>query len=332
MVELLAVIAIIALLVGLLMPAVQSARELARALQCRNNLKQLGLACLAYNEFKGGLPSAVLLSASVSDAGDHTQNFGPNWCVQILPHVEQTQLYAAYADSIVAYPVNGDSGWRALRSTELPVMKCPSDHFNGIPCTVARGGWARGNYGANAGTGLFYDLPFGDEGLRRVNGNWSEKVGPLYRGYYGYVYQTSPRGVMSANSQTTIASIADGASNTLLLDELRVGTASTDVRGTWALGQVGASIVAGSGRLDSPGPNVSLSGYDDIKACTDDVARGMGCFAATSSWQVTAKSMHVGGVHTCYADGSVRFLGDDISQGTYQLLHSRDDRTVVAVP
>jgi prepilin-type processing-associated H-X9-DG protein len=143
-------------------------------------------------------------------------------------------------------------------------------------------------------------------------------------GYYEYV--ASPRGVMSANTKTTPAQITDGLSKTVLIDEIRAGTVQTDSRGTWAMGQCGASIVAASGRADGPGPNVSLTGYDDVFGCTDDVANGMGCGVNIyESHQVTAKSKHPGGVNTCFADGSTRFIGDNIGRGVYQLIHSRDD-------
>jgi prepilin-type N-terminal cleavage/methylation domain-containing protein len=326
LVELLVVIAIIATLVGLLLPAVQGARESARRVHCGNNVKQLGLACLAFNNAQGALPAAVLLTPAVSNAGNHDQNFGPNWVVLILPYMEQSALFESHQQSIDAYATTGDSAWRAMKAVDLSTVRCPSDPFGGTRCAVAGGNWARGNYGANSGAGMFYDLPYGDEGLRRINGAWAEKVDPLYRGYGGYVHQVRPRGLMSANSKTQMASVFDGASNTVLIDEIRAGTTASDVRGTWAMGQVGASIVAGSGRLDSPGPNISLHHYDDIMNGTDEPAKGMGCFSQTFSWQVTAKSMHRGGVQTCWADGSVRFLDDAVSQGIYQAIHSRDDR------
>jgi prepilin-type N-terminal cleavage/methylation domain-containing protein len=328
LVELLVVIAIIATLIGLLLPAVQSARESARRTQCGNNIKQLGLACLAYENARVVLPPAVQLMPTVSNAGSYDQNFGPNWLVRLLPFTENTALYGAYQESVNNYLATGDNSWRAMRSVPLSSVRCPSDGFGGAACEVAGGNWSRGNYGANAGTGLFYDVASGDEGLMRVGGEWAEKDSPLYRGYGGYVYQVSPRGVMSANSKIRIASISDGASKTVLIDEIRIGTATTDIRGTWAMGQVGASIVAGSGRLDSPGPNISLHHYDDIMNGTDDPERGMGCFSETSSWQVTAKSLHRGGALTCWADGSVRYLEDSVSQGVYQVIHSRDDSVV----
>src|SRR5207244_46523 len=111
-------------------------------------------------------------------------------------------------------------------------------------------------------------------------------------------------------------------------DELRIGWNANDIRGTWAMGQCGASISAGNGRRDSPGPNVSGDGYDDIQGCQNNPTIGMGC-CDCSSQQVTAKSKHTGGVMTGFADGSIRFIRNSVSTPTWFLLHSRDDGQVL---
>ena len=148
---------------------------------------------------------------------------------------------------------------------------------------------------------------------------------------YNYAYNAAPAGgAMSVNSTWGFAAITDGTSNTIMLDEIRVGTTANDLRGTWAMGQCGASIVAASGRGDSPGPNIGFSGYDDIMNGTDDQARGMGaCTNCGGSWQVTMKSKHTGGALACFADGSVRFVRNGISQLGYQLMHCRNDGTII---
>src|SRR5690242_5739255 len=93
LIELLVVIAIIAILIGLLLPAVQKVREAAARLQCQNNMKQIGVACHAYHDSIGNLPPAVLMNSSVTDPTLHSQNFGPNWAVLILPYIEQGNLF-----------------------------------------------------------------------------------------------------------------------------------------------------------------------------------------------------------------------------------------------
>lgn len=147
--------------------------------------------------------------------------------------------------------------------------------------------------------------------------------------YPAYLTGFSGGGVMGVNSKTTLVGITDGTSNTILIDEMRIGPSANDIRGTWAMGQTGASISAGNGRIDTPTPNVSLSGYDDIQGADDRPDIGMGACGGCGSWQVTAKSRHTGGVMTGMADGSVRFISNSVSQRSWWLLHSRNDGQVL---
>jgi len=330
LIELLVVIAIIAILIGLLLPAVQKVREAAARTQCRNNLKQLGLACHNYADVHKTLPHAVQLHASVADPARLNQNFGPNWIVLMLPYIEQENLYRSVSTSIDQYMINGNNGWRAIRSTELKLLRCPSDSYGNTKAAPAGGNWARGNYAANAGNGMFWiGSGSGEHGLTR-SGNLIVESGQNIVGYnYGVPPPGVPgMGVMSANSSIAIQNIYDGSSNTAMIDEIRVGWNENDIRGTWAMGLVGASIISASGRGDSPRPNLSLHHYDDIDNCQDNPALNMGCCPGCGSWQVTAKSFHPGGVQICFADGSVRYITNSISQRDYQLLHGRADGLV----
>jgi len=305
-----------------------------------NNIKQLGLGCLAYSEARKAFPPGVQLQASLAWASDYTQNFGPNWAVLILPYIEEAALYQTAQASVRSYMSTGDSGWRQIRSTRIDTFACPSERFGTTAFSGASGDWARGTYGANACTALFYVTPNGDEGLEQRGGLFAEYSGKLYVGSsaagltsYGlgfYDHLVSPRGVMSANTAIRHAQISDGLSKTVLIDEIRVGTKDSDLRGTWAMGQVGASIVAGSGRGDSPGPNISAAVYDDIMDGFNDVQNGMGCDTSNRSSQVTAKSLHAGGVNMCFADGGVRFVADGVARAIYQVMHSRDDGVVAS--
>jgi prepilin-type N-terminal cleavage/methylation domain-containing protein len=329
LIELLVVIAIIAILIGLLLPAVQKVREAANKTRCQNNLKQIALGCHNYNDAIGRLPVAVMMRSSVVNPADYNQNFGPNWAVLILPYIEQGNLYNQVSQSITDYMATGSTAWRAVGTQDVKIYRCPSDPFGEVKCTrIPFNGnpWARGNYGANSGTGMFW-IGAPEGGITTSSGLMTESSWSI-SGYYPPP-TVSGGGLMTVNSSATVATIPDGSSNTVMIDELRVGTSANDIRGTWAFGQTGASIIAASGRLDSPGPNISPTGYDDIQGGTDNPQDGMGCCSGCGSWQVTAKSKHVQGVQAAMGDGSVKFIRNGISTTVYLLIHSRNDGQVI---
>ena len=148
LIELLVVIAIIAVLVSLLLPAVQQAREAARRTQCKNNLKQLGLALMNYESTYRIFPngSNVPWGRAGGDNAhiDYTGPFGPNWAVSILPYIDQQNLYNANLPNLQTFPgvvvgvptgsppagVNGLTWRSTLVDSVIPGFLCPSDAFN----------------------------------------------------------------------------------------------------------------------------------------------------------------------------------------------------------
>jgi prepilin-type N-terminal cleavage/methylation domain-containing protein len=159
LIELLVVIAIIAVLIGLLLPAVQKVREAAARMQCTNNLKQLGLAGHAYHDTNGRLPPAVMMPYAQANndplTGGAANPFGPNWAIFLLPFVEQQALYTQA--NPMTYPgttnpanlASYNLSWRSVRGTSLKLFLCPSDRGPGEPFTDPLGrppeaGWARG--------------------------------------------------------------------------------------------------------------------------------------------------------------------------------------------
>ena len=269
LVELLVVTTIIGILIALLLPAVQAAREAARNMQCQNNLKQLGLAVLNYESAHGVLPPASQWDAADMPALPfHAAGaFRINWVGLVLPFLDQQPLY----DSVNKSAYVSDPTNTAYRGTRLAVMLCPSDAYNQTPFNGSKSsetasfgdGWARGNYAANASQGALngttqcypYTGSINDCGAGASTDGWK---------------LTSMRGVMGANTAVTMDQISDGASNTLLLAEVRAGLAEMDGRGTWAIGNGGSTLWGhGSYFGDDNGPNAPGAAGDNIIGCTD---------------------------------------------------------------
>jgi prepilin-type N-terminal cleavage/methylation domain-containing protein/prepilin-type processing-associated H-X9-DG protein len=342
LIELLVVIAIIAILIGLLLPAVQKVREAAARAKCSNNMKQIALAYHNYHDIHGKLPPAVLYQLGVNTTGTDTFNFGPNWAVLILPYIEQSALYSTVSDSIDRYMTTpGEQGWRSVRGAHVPTYICPSDRgwettFDGA---VIGPGWARGNYGANTGPSRFgntvtssspstttdaYGNVFGGSPQLPIIPYWCTPAA----GYtFGPLLGNGPTGENFAYDLVSISGM-DGATHTILIDELRIGPNNTDRRGTWALGSAGASLSSGNGWNMHPGPNAMVLPGDNVEGATDDPNDGMPAAQNTRSWNVTARSRHIGGVNTAMCDGSIRFISNNISWLNWYLLHSVNDGRV----
>jgi prepilin-type N-terminal cleavage/methylation domain-containing protein len=200
LVELLVVIAIIGILIALLLPAVQAAREAARKLTCRNNLKQLGLALHNYHDQHETFPPSAIRYGN--------GGLRANWVIMILPFMELQPLFDQFDLHFeISHPVN-----EPARSTRLAVMTCPTDSYNSepfsgsghVPTASFNDNWARGNYGGNGALG--YRGPANSPGWR----------------------SRTRRGVMGVNCSVSIKGIRDGTSHTILLGDLRAGVVPQD--------------------------------------------------------------------------------------------------------
>ena len=307
LIELLVVIAIMAILVALLLPAVQQAREAARRSACKNNLKQIGLALHNYHGTNSTFPP-FLINRAGNPSRIADVDKGANWLVFLLPYVERKPLYDRWNFDI---PANQNPG----RSAELTVYKCPTDPFStGNFCSYAGGGWARGNYGMN--------------------------VGPCSFGVGG---RSSLGGIGGANYVVRFRDVTDGTSNTVAVDELRAGLNEHDLRGSWAMPGLSAGTAAMFNDASTPNSREPFS--DDMENCAVSglagSSRGMGCFDGPTTSQMTARSMHPGGLQILMVDGSVRFVSDSINfkrtqvgcgappRGIWQAIHTRGGGEVV---
>ena len=323
LVELLVVITIIGILISLLLPAVQAAREAARRLQCSNNLKQLSLGLQNYHVAHGIFPPSVVWKGAPADvAGSPIHE---NWVVLILPYIEQQGLFDLFDLSV---PITDGVRNAEARGTKLGVMRCPSDPFgrttfNGTGITAYLGtGWARGCYGANAALGSMLHYVSGCYGWDLLCAAGVDSP--------GWAMNMS-RGIMGADTSVAISEIRDGTSNTIALVELRAGVVAIDPRGTWALPGAGVSAVWGHGYTgDCSGPNAANINSDDTYDCTaiqnavgSQVAlakMGMPCgHHPYDFWnaQGTSRSVHSGGVNTAFADGSVHWITDFVELGRF---------------
>lgn len=333
LVELLVVIAIIGVLVALLLPAVQAAREAARRTQCLNNMKNLGLALHNFHDSFGYFPPAIEYSRDSILANGVTTNpdFGPNWVIKILPFLEQQNLYDSFTFDDSNGPVFiSDARNREARGTQLETMLCPSDPFTAEPFgeegTAVGDNWARGNVGANSS--LLYQ--------RLENSSISpypnvDFAGGIAGDMWQRAEETSfsrgfvPRGIMGLNLTLSMRQITDGTSQTVMLAEIRAGVNEQDRRGVWAMGSAGASSIWGHSIGDATGPNSCNPFADNIpNAGRIESVSGEGLLqqecmtsgSADDSLQVVPRSLHPGGIHVCMADASAHFISDDIDVGT----------------
>jgi len=289
LIELLVVIAIIAILIALLLPAVQQAREAARRSQCKNNLKQLGLAMHNYIDVHNFLPIGSMSGNSPGNPPNQGTS-GFVWVRYILPYLEYGNLLTKYNENI-AY--NTGVNLPIIQST-IPALLCPSD-----PRFRAWSNTLNYNYAVNYGnTTVGATNPFNGVTWQGGTFRYSSSI-------TGYAYGFSD--------------ILDGTSNTLLMSEVRAGQVTNDLRGLiW--------YVPHSGFTAHYTPNTSIPDAMGSWCNTDVEASAlkmnMPC-TSTGSTIFSSRSQHSGGVQSLMADGAVRFVADSIDVNTWRGLSTR---------
>lgn len=341
-IELLALMFIIGLLVALLLPAVQQSREASRRLQCKNHLKQLGLALHMYHDAHSVLPPAMILAGRGEPYGggllplgvfDHVamgispgiepDRIHANWVMLLLPFLDQTNVYQAFDLNL---PVD-DLSNAAARTTDLFVMKCPSDSYNERPYERALLAgthghtYARSNYGLNVGPNppCFLFQPGCSNGFHTGTNDLINTNATLWGS-----------GAAGFNVSFSFKHFPSGLSNLAAVDEIRAGIDPIDPRGAWALGKVGASLTA----VHAFGPNTT-DVPDGIDSCTmltltysqAELKRlGMPCTDSPipGNFAATSRSQHAGLVNLLKLDGSVESVNNNVSQEVWYQWHSKD--------
>jgi prepilin-type N-terminal cleavage/methylation domain-containing protein/prepilin-type processing-associated H-X9-DG protein len=322
LIELLVVIAIIAILIGLLLAAVQKAREAASRLQCVNQLKQLALACQNYHGTYGCFPPGGIRSLP-NESPSYDQG---GWNVYVLPYMEQEPLFRAIPN--LGVPLQNaipEAIVAGILPRTLPYLRCPSDSdAPDLPLTNYVGSqgpqcW-RGKCGAVK-----------DPHQKYCNGTSDNPPGPLnpptYPGYSASLNQgrtldaSQVRGMFGTyGPRINFASVTDGTSNTIMLGETLPNLNQSRNR-HWA--------VAGDGR--------ALPTIIPINYPATDYYEADGCTAAPLRYYANAnvadgfRSRHAGGVNLALADGSVRFVSQSIDHQLYQYLGCRNDGQVFSL-
>ncbi len=338
LVELLVVIAIIGVLISLLLPAVQAAREAARRIQCENNLRQIALATLNYESANHELPPSANLDPSEKIYSEVTypvvdHKFGKrlSWAVTLLPWLEQQNLYDSFDVSKSAFEQKSEA-----QSQFVSGYLCPSDQA-----------YLR-----------YFDNAEFSQGKQFAKGNYAAYVSPFH-----IDLQLLFPGALVATGQS-VRRIEDGLSHTIAFSEVRTLDNEEDERGVWALPWAGASILSfdmhhlcASEKTYCPEerhfranpqslgqtqtPNDLGPVKDTIHLCASGGAQqlaadieGMPCrkwvwpIGVKGFYSASPRSLHPGGVNVAYLDGHTGFALDEVDEFSFAYRISINDGQV----
>ncbi|MDO4575709.1 MAG: DUF1559 domain-containing protein [Planctomycetia bacterium] len=311
LVELLVVIAIIGMLVGLLLPAVQQAREAARQMQCSNHLKQLGLATLNFEAMHRHYPSGGWWACWTGDpdAGMSNKQMG-GWAYSLLPYLEQNALFQLGADGDPGTETATQKAGAAQRSAVvLPIWFCPSRRSAKLYENLGSqknsnsisGGACKIDYAGNMGTNQVHDKSLNQSYATCIQNLWDT--------------HSSSKGMMFTLSQVTQSMVRDGTSNTILLGEKYVdpevyetATSSSDNKCAYSGADWGVLRIVATWRPPFQDRSQYMSQSDNMG------------------------SAHSGAVGVVLGDGSVQRISYSIDINTWANLGARNDGKAVALP
>jgi len=314
LIELLVVIAIIAVLIALLLPAVQQAREAARRSQCKNNLKQIGIALFNYEETNKQFPPALLNSGRYNNAAYYT---APNpgilnttgW-TQMLPQMDQTPMFEQYnfnlassMSSAYMHPVAGPDTTNApIYQTRLALIECPSDPSAGQRSSSTDAFYARNN--AHRTSYLFASGVFTD-----YDQNYTGLTSNIRQGAFGN------------NGSTTLAGMTDGPSNCILVGESVGGSGpggkTSSNYGPW--GMVGTHTCCHGRVVATITNNKVAPTAAEARDWRINAAYNNDSLKRSYAWGFN--SHHVGGAHFLLGDGRVQFLSENLDFSIFAMLN-----------
>ncbi|QDV50507.1 Type II secretion system protein G precursor [Gimesia fumaroli] len=305
LIELLVVIAIIAILIALLLPAVQQAREAARRSNCKNNLKQIGLALHNYHETFSIFPPGYV------GTGASAQN--PNllaWSAMILPFIDQANLYNQMSSSMFHNP--GTGGWLTVANvspavaattqaqTVIPFYNCPSDPMGGRnadrPSPTNNYQWGKSNYPAVRDS---------------VYWNAATPAAVTVKGSFG-----------NSDTKVRFRDMTDGTSNIIMVGE----RATLDTPGSPGITRTGAIWVGF--HVDGDTNTTDINSISGTASSADGTGPQTSQLINQGS-EHAFSSPHVGGCHFLMGDGKVRFISENINGDTYTWLAGINDGKVI---
>ncbi|MFK7778986.1 MAG: DUF1559 domain-containing protein [Gimesia sp.] len=299
LIELLVVIAIIAILIALLLPAVQQAREAARRTQCRNNLKQIGLAFHNFHDVYDRFPAGARDGAGSSYACCNAQEReGWSWLYQILPYMEQSNVYnlGTNDDPVGTYPLVGRKG---INGYYCPSRRSPTSYGSG---------YFRSDYAGNGG---------------QRDGGMTSKIS---LGLRGVLVRTNSRDIR-------VTDIKDGSSNTIMVAEKALHPDRHGVDGgdnePWVNAGWDECVIRHGAGVNSDGEEYGLPPRFDTDAPTNDVAVVDKGGVSWTNWHPFFGSAHQGGMNACLADGSVRLISYNIDGEIMRRISLTNDRETV---
>jgi prepilin-type N-terminal cleavage/methylation domain-containing protein/prepilin-type processing-associated H-X9-DG protein len=333
LVELLVVIAIIGILVSLLLPAVQAAREAARRIKCANNLKQYGIGLHNYHDVYNTLPPGGLWNVSATDWGHPAIS----WQVRVMPFMEQQALYDKVDMDFMNYnKPNADldnagirdvgygsimqqppQAWRNLHATEVPYLMCPSDEG---PDEI--NDWAQTSYGGSLGSQATVSADancnvYYVRGIHYEDLIWNADHGNTWR-------KQDVSGLFSRmgfEDKVNLSSILDGTSNVIMIGEQLGNCHDHNYGAAWYYNGFGNAHT---------GTATPINVFTTCATSQADAIQRRYPFPqcwVKSNWNLSwgFRSRHKQGSQFVFADGSVQFLPQTIDYMTYQYLGGRQD-------